>query len=253
MSTHYLIDHEYLVDKKTLFASMGHLLVFNPGQDDANLQITIYFEDREPETFPFIAPARKSTETNYARWPVQPNARFALEVESDRPVVCQSTNGWNNTGNDYSPGRPTVKSSRGVRECAKSYMAITQLNQDWYLPDGIIIDMPERMWVRESEWAILLNPGDQPAQVNLALHYDEVVEHKTEVAARRLKYLYMDDIARRNEHYGVHFTSNVPIAVQWLRVVKWHDQVEDAERGSKADRAELMTYWSVPCVPGPLV
>ena len=239
MRTHYLIDHEYLLDEETLFASMGHLLVFNPGRYEANLKITLYFEDREPETFPFVAPAGKSTETNYTRWPVQPNLRFALKVESDQPVVCQSTNGWNNTGNDYSPGSPT-RSPQGARECAKSYLAITQLNQDWYLPDGIVIDLPGRMWVRESEWAILLNPGDQTARVTLVLHYNEVVEHQTELPPRRLKYLYMDDIARRNEHYGVHFKSDVPIAAQWLRVVKWHD------------RAELMTYWSAPCAPGPL-
>ncbi len=239
MSTHYLIDHEYLFDEETFFASMGHLLVFNPGPRDAHLKITIYYEDREPVLFSFVAPAGKSSETNYTRWPVKPNTRFALQVESTEPIICQSTNGWNNSGNDYSPGART-KSPQGVRECAKSYMAITRLSQDWYLPDGIVIDMPGRMYVRESEWAVLLNPGGQPAHVTMALHYDEVVEHEIEVSARRLKCVYMDDIARRNVHYGVHFRSDQPIAAQWLRQVNWFD------------RSEVMTYWSVPCVPGPL-
>jgi hypothetical protein len=236
---HYLIDHDYLIDEANLFGSMGHLLVFNPGPRDVQVQITLYFEDREPETFPFSAPARQSSETNYEKWPVQPNTRFALKVESPEPVVCQSTVGWNNSKNDYSPGAPT-KSPHGLRECAKSYMAITRLSQEWYLPDGIVIDMPDRMWVRESEWAILLNPGNQPAHVTLALHYHEVVEHLVELPARRLKYVYMDDLARRNAHYGVHFRSSQAIAVQWLRTVKWSEQ------------SELMAYWSVPCVPGPL-
>jgi len=239
MGTHYLIDHEYLTDEATLYGSMGHLLVFNPGPVEAQVTITLYFEDREPESFPFVAPAGQSTETNYEKWPVRPNSRFALKVESLTPVACQSTVGWNNSKNDYSPGAQT-KSPHGVRECAKSYMAITQLNRDWYLPDGIVIDMPERIWVRESEWAILLNPGDQPAEVSLALHYREVITHKVELPARRLKYVYMDEIARRNDHYGVHFHSNQPVAVQWLRAVKWNE-------GS-----ELMAYWSVPCIPGPL-
>lgn len=239
MHTYYLIDHEYLLDEENLFGTMGHLLAFNPGARDAHLKITLYFEEREPEVFSFLAPAGKSSETNYARWPVQPDVRFALKVESNEPIVCQSTNGWNVTMNDYAPGART-KSPLGMRECAKSYMAITQLSQDWYLPDGIVIDMPDRIWVRESEWAVLLNPGDQIAQVTLALHYDEVVRHTVEVPARRLKCVYMDDVARRNVHYGVHFSSDQPVAAQWLRAVKWYE------------RPELMAYWSVPCVPGPL-
>jgi hypothetical protein len=237
--THYLIDHEYVMDEQTGFAQMGHLLVFNPGQRDAQLKITLFFEDREPEAFDFAAPSGKSTETNYARWPVQPNTRFALAVASDQPIACQSTVGWNNSGNDYSPQAAT-KSPHGVRECAKSYMAITQLSRDWYLPDGIVIDVPQRMYVRETEWALLLNPGDEPAQVTLALHYDQVDEHRLEVPARRLRWVHMDDIVRRNAHYGVHFQSARPIAAQWLREVRWND------------RPDLMAYWSVPCVPEPL-
>jgi hypothetical protein len=237
--THYLIDYDYLLDEKSLFASMGHLLVFNPGPRDAHTTITLYFEDREPDTFSFLAPAGQSSETNYDKWPVQPNSRFALQVESPEPVACQATIGWNNSKNNYTPGAPT-HSPHGVRECAKSYMAISQLSREWYLPDGIVIDMPERMWVRESEWAILLNPGDQPAQVTMKLHYTGIIEHQIEVPARRLRWLYMDDLARRNAHYGVHFESSQPIAAQWLRTVKWSEE------------SELMAYWSVPCIAGPL-
>ena len=237
MSIHYLIDHNYLADEERLFGEFGHLLAFNPGPRDAELKITLYLEDREPATFAQQAPAGKSTESNYGRWPVEPNTRFALQVESTEPIICQSTVGWNNTKNDYSPKAQT-RSPNGARECAKSYMAITGLSKDWYLPDGIVIDNPQGIYVRESEWALILNPGDRPAQVTLALHYDEVIEHRVEVAARRLKALYMDDVARRNSHYGVHFVSDRPVAVQWLRVVNWND------------RAEKMCYWSVPCQPG---
>jgi len=239
LTTHYLLDHNYIVDEENLFGEFGHLLAFNPGPRDAHLQVTIFYEDREPEAFHLTAPAGKSSESNYGNWPIKPGARFALRVESDEPIVCQSTVGWNNTQNDYSPGAKT-KSPHGVRECAKSYMALTTLSKDWYVADGIVIDMPDQIWVRESEWAVLLNPGDQVAHVTLALHFNQVVEHQVEVPARRLKVVYMDDIVRRNDHYGVHFRSDQPIAAQWLRAVKWYD------------RAELMTYWSVPCVPGPL-
>ena len=239
MHTYYLIDHEYLVDEAKGYGEFGHLLAFNPGKRDATLTVTLFFEDREPVSFPFDAPAGKSSETNYSKWPVQPGTRFALRVESPVPLVCQSTNGWNVTLNDYSPNAPT-KSPLGVRETAKSYMAITRLAQEWFVADGIVIDMPKRMYVRESEWAVLLNPGDVPAEVTMALHYDDIVEYPLTVPARRLKVVYMDDIARRNTHYGVHWTSDQPIAVQWLRAVLWND------------RDEVMAFWSVPCAPGPL-
>lgn len=239
MRTHYLIDHEYVDDKEKLYGLFGHLLAFNPGPRDALLKVTVFFEDRDPVAFDFTAPARTSAETNYSRWPVQPGQRFALKVESSEPIVCQSTNGWNVTGNDYSPDAKT-HSPLGVRETAKSYMAITALAKNWYVPDGIVIDMPDRMYVRESECAVLLNPGESPANVTLRLHYDTVDERRVEVPARRLVYVYMDDIARRNRHYGAQFVSDQPIAVQWQRAVMWNDS------------DEIMAFWSVPGVPGPL-
>jgi hypothetical protein len=240
MSEHYLIDYDYSVDKEKLWATGGHLLAFNPGLRDADLKVTIYYEDREPDTMSFVAPAGTTFETNCGKWPVEPDVRFALKVESSEPVVCQATVGWNNTAGDYSPGAKT-KSPHGVRECATSYIAPTRVSKDWYIADGIVIDLPDKVWVRESEWAVLLNPGDEGAQVTMVLHYDEgTVEHVVEVPARRVKRVYMDDIAQRNKHYGTHFRSSQPVVAQWLRTVNWYE------------RSELMACWSVPCVPGPL-
>lgn len=239
MTTHYLIDHSYIEDDKTGFGEFGHLLAFNPGRRDAHLKLTFYFTDGEPATGEMIAHAGKSSESNYGKWPVKPGQRFALAVESDEPIMCQSTIGWNVTKNDYAPNAAT-QSPLGVRETAKSYCALTELNRNWYTADGIVIDMPRQMYVRESEWAILLNPNDAPAKVTLHLHYDDVLSHTVEVPARRVLWVFMDEIARKNSHYGVHFESTLPIAAQWLRTVNWND------------RDEIMAYWDAPCVPGPL-
>jgi hypothetical protein len=239
MKTHYLIDHRFLQDPDRLQGEFGHLLAFNPGSQDANLHITFFFEDRDPVSMEMVAKCGESSETNYAKWPIKPGERFALKVESSQPVACQSTVGWNVTLNDYSPTAPT-HSDLGVRECAMSYTSITALNSEWFLPDGIVIDMPDNIYVRESEWALLLNPGDQAAQVDLNLHYHDIDRHSVTVPARRMMAVYMDEIARRNTHYGVHFHSDQPIAVQWRRTVSWYE------------RPEMMAYWSVPCVPGPL-
>lgn len=237
MNTAYLIDHEYLLNPHTLHATMGHLLVLNPGDQDAELQVDIFYENQPPTQFSLLAPARKSTETNYEHWYIRPDVRFALRVRSSLPVICQSTNGWNNSANDYRPGARTL-SPNGVRECAKSYLALSHLSRDWYLPDGIVINQPEEWWVRESEWAVILNTNPQPAEVEMRLFFDQVKVHPVTVAPQRLLCVYMDDIVPHNQHYGVHFHSQVPVAVQWLRAVNWN----------QGD--ELMTYWSTPCQPG---
>jgi hypothetical protein len=83
----------------------------------------------------------------------------------------------------------------GVRETAKSYMSITRLTHDWYVADGIVIDMPDKTYVHRSEWTVFLNPGDAPAKVDVALHYDDAEMHVVEVPAHRVKYVYMDDVA----------------------------------------------------------
>jgi hypothetical protein len=214
-STHYLIDHDYRLDEATRHASMGHLLVFVPGPRDAQVEVTVYFEDHDPASFALAARAGASTETNYSQWPVSPNTRFALRVESSEAVVCQATIGWNNAGNDYTVGAKTL-SPHGVRECARSYLAISQLSREWYLADGLVLDNPARIWVRESEWAFVLNPHAQPAAVTLELCYtqDEVARHTLDVPGQRLRVLALDDLVQRNRHYGVRLAADRAVAAQ---------------------------------------
>jgi hypothetical protein len=240
MHRYYLLDHHYAVDDENLTGSMGHLLAFNPGSAAVELQVTLFFEDQEPAPFALTAPPKSRLNSTYDQWPVEPDMRFAMMVECERPVVCQATVGWNNTKNDYRPGA-TTKIEPEVRECAKSYMALDRLATDWYVADGVVIDNPAGIWVRESEWAVLLNPGAQPATVTIHMHYgDAAGEHTLVVPARRMRCVYMDDVADRNRGYGIHFASDQPVAAQWLRAVYW------------AHRPVLMAFWSVPGVPGPL-
>ncbi|MDQ3413160.1 MAG: sensory rhodopsin transducer [Chloroflexota bacterium] len=237
MHTRYLIDFEYLFDAETGFAMMGHLLAFNLSGREAALKVTIYFEDAEPATFDLTVPAGQCVETNYEHWPIAPNqGRFALQVDSTEPVVCQATVGWNNAWNNYAPDTVPL-APEGLRECAKSYLAHERLSRESGIADGVVLDNPNAMWVRESEWAVLLNPGPEPANVTLALHFDEPQLHQVVVPPRRLVSVYMDDLVPHNKHYGVRFASDQPIAAQWLRSVNWYH------------RPDLMAFWSVPAVP----
>lgn len=238
LKTHYLVDFTALEDPATRAATMGHLVAFNPSPRPATLDVTVYFEEREPEHFALVAAPGTSTESSHPSWPVRTGERFALAVASSEPVFVQATIGWNNVGND---GSPTARAADGgrPREAATSYTAIPALAERWYLADGVVLDKPRVLWIRESEWAVLLNPGDAPARVELSLFFQWFTRaHTIEVAPRRVRAVRMDDLVTlRNKHYGVRVASDVPIAAQWRRTIEWYDS------------PELMSFWSIPLVP----
>lgn len=239
--TYYLIDNIVSTDEQTYDSEGGHLLAFNPGPRDSELTVTVYYTDADPEVRHFRAPARGVFETNCRRWEgLRQDVRFALAVESPEPLACQVTAGWNNAKSNFAPDAPT-RDPQGVRECARSYMALPRLAREWCYADGIILDNPSRLWVKESEYCLILNPGAQAAEVTLALHYaDGVEERAVRVGPRRLECVFMDPLARKNVHYGVLCTADLPVAAQWIREVRWYH------------RPDPMTFWSVPFVPGPL-
>jgi len=231
LQTHYLIDLEYLLDHDAGFGTVSHLIVFNPGARVAQLDITAYFEDREPTTFRLSARPGTSTVWDHRKWPIDPGTRFALKVVSSEPVIAQVTMGWNNAANGGPlPPRP--------REAATSYLSIRDLATRWYVADGVVINAPRALWFRESEWAIVLNPDDRPAHVDMSLFYRWLTRsHPIEVPPRRVRAVPMNDlVVRANLHYGVRFASDVPVAVQWRRTVNWYDS------------PELMAYWSIPAM-----
>ncbi len=238
-AAHYLIDFDARSDPSVPSATISHLSVLNPGATEAPLAITVYFEDREPTRFEASVPPFGTYQSAASNWPVGSNRRFALKVESAQMVACQATIGWTNTGNDYSPQARTTSRRGGVREAGKSYMAVQSLAREWFVADGFSIDNPEQLWLREAEWAVMLNPGDAPAQVTMTIYAGRRDEREPiRIPPRRLLWLPMRSVVGANARYGAGFRSDQPIAVQWLREVKWHDS------------EEVMVFWSVPAVPG---
>ena len=237
MRVHYLLDYECRFDPVTRFATMAHLVVFNPGRRQVDLQVTAYFEDREPRSFALLARPGTSTSWNCTDMPIEPNSRFALRVESSEPVFAQATLGWNDVANEAGWEARSASGAR-PREAAKSYTSIPALAPRWYVADGTVIARPGSGWVRESEWALVLNPRDRPARVELTLFYSVFARtHTVDVPARRLRAVSVDTFAIANHHYGARFVADQPVAVQWLRTLHWYDA------------PELMAFWSVPGVP----
>ncbi len=252
LRTHYLIDYEDSNDSATGYANISHLMVFNPGAREAELTVTAYYEDHEPDRFQLRAAPGTTTETISPDMPIRHGGKFALRVESSEPVVCQAGLGWTNTRGHFG-WRSRTRSGDRVREAAKSYTALRRLSRHWLYADAIVMndgvrhtvnrllpgdDSPHTLWIRESEFALLLNPGDDSATVTLTLHYGPTVRSQVlTIPPRRLKMHFMDPVAVPNEHYGVSVSSTTEVAFQWLRLMRWHESEEP------------MTFWSVPGVP----
>jgi hypothetical protein len=248
-ASHYLLDLEYSLDETTGFGRLPHLSVFNPGNREARLAIKIFYQDRDPIAFRRSIPARSSIESNASTWPVCLNSKFALKIESTEPIVAQVTQGWNNVRNDYTEKSHSANQGR-PREIAKSSMSITSLSRECYITDGILIEAPDSTWIREAEDVIILNPGSSALAVTIYFYYGEqrvsrfapairipVQKKKIHVPAERMVLVPLAGWVKPNWHYGARIAGDRPFAAQWLRRVYWYDS------------SELMSEWSLPCVP----
>lgn len=70
--------------------------ILNAGGGDANVEITLYFPDREPVgPYRVEVPAQRTRHVRFDELedpePVPKGEPFASVIESDRPVVCQHT------------------------------------------------------------------------------------------------------------------------------------------------------------------
>ena len=73
----------------------GHesLIMLNPGDQDAEVVITVYFEDREPDVLPSQLVAARRVRCMTISDPIDdyqiPLGQYALKLESSVPLVCQ--------------------------------------------------------------------------------------------------------------------------------------------------------------------
>ena len=73
----------------------GHesLILLNPGDDDAEVVITVYFEDREPATLATQLVGARRVRCIRTNEPIDgyqiPRGQYALRLESSVPIVCQ--------------------------------------------------------------------------------------------------------------------------------------------------------------------
>ena len=73
----------------------GHesLIVLNPGDLEAEVRITVFYEDREPDVLPVQSVASRRVRCIRTDEPIDgyriPFGQYALRLESSVPVICQ--------------------------------------------------------------------------------------------------------------------------------------------------------------------
>ena len=68
----------------------------NAGDEDAHVEVTIFYEDREPVgPYELTVPARRTEHVQFNDLddpePIPTGTAFASTIESDQPIVCQHT------------------------------------------------------------------------------------------------------------------------------------------------------------------
>ena len=98
--TRWAIAEGYIPGRSTgpapALESHETVCILNAGDADAQVGITIYFEDREPAgPYRFTIPARRTRHLRFNDMddpePVPRDTPYASVIESDRPVVVQHT------------------------------------------------------------------------------------------------------------------------------------------------------------------
>ena len=69
--------------------------ILNAGDTDANVEITVYFEDRDPVSYRLTVPARRTRHVRFNELddpePVPLATDYASVIEADVPIVVQHT------------------------------------------------------------------------------------------------------------------------------------------------------------------
>lgn len=83
-------------DPEPELSSSEIVRVLNPTEEDASVEITVYFSDREPiGPYEQTVPAERTRQFRFSEFedpePVPTGKPFASVIESDVPIVCQHT------------------------------------------------------------------------------------------------------------------------------------------------------------------
>lgn len=98
--TRWAIPEGYIPEESTgphpEMESHETLCVLNAGEEEATIEVTVYFTDRDPAgPYRWIVPGERTRHLRFNEFqdpePIPKGTPFASLIESDVPVVCQHT------------------------------------------------------------------------------------------------------------------------------------------------------------------
>lgn len=82
-------------DPATVYEGHESIMILNPNDRDANVRISVYFEDRDPvEDIPYLVPAKrircfKSHDEEILGFRMEVGVQYSMRIQSDVGVVVQ--------------------------------------------------------------------------------------------------------------------------------------------------------------------
>lgn len=168
------------------------LCMQNPGDNDAQVEITYMPEGEEPVVKQLTLPAKTRT-TSCANWDIGPGKDVSMMVTASKAIICErsmyfSVGGWND-GHDV--------------------MGAAAPANEWFLAEGTTHD-------NFVTYVCLQNPGDEPAQV--ALQYmpqvGRIDDQAVEVPARSRRTVNVNDWVGPAQNISMRALSDKPVITE---------------------------------------
>ncbi|RCK76839.1 MAG: hypothetical protein ANABAC_3264 [Anaerolineae bacterium] len=213
------------------------LIVNLNSQEDAEVNLTFYYQDEPPRDFTFRLAAGRQGRLHFSDEPdnlgtinlppgCEPRKRFGVRVRSSQPVVVQAT-----AGDRIGEERITNSMATYLYHPGP----LGEAEKTWMYVDCVYL-ASDRFPLEEREWLSVLNPNPQTAHCTVTFipggDVDvgsqasrpieasvAMVQHTFEVPAERLFSILISDWqdVLPNQPYAVRVDSDLPITLQGIR------------------------------------
>lgn len=202
--------------------AVGHalewLIIFNLSDEDAQVSITHYYEDKAPATFTLPIKARRSTQTGGHRDASEPQIPmgklYGIRVQSPVPIVIQATR----AEEEYGIVPPAGMPGRSFLSRLGYPGPLGQRETAWVYADSCVQrDNPR---AKEYEWLTVLNPTpDRDAHVKVTFNGNTQTVYSFTVGAERVRTIDMQQVEAHPDHaiIGVLVESDVPVIAEQIR------------------------------------
>jgi hypothetical protein len=202
--------------------AVGHalewLIIFNLSDQDTQVTITHYYEDKAPATFTVPTKARSSTQTgghrNASEAEMPMGKLYGLRVQSPVPIVIQATR----AEEEYGIVPPAGMPGRSFLSRLGYPGPLGQRETAWVYADSCVQRANPR--AKEFEWLTVLNPTPgRDAHVKVTFNGNRQTVHSFTVGAERVRTIDMQQVEAHPDHaiVGVLVQGDVPVVVEQIR------------------------------------